>query len=563
MGATIKGAEYPISEIFSQYFDYIIPNFQRPYAWTEEETDKLFSDLFDFYTCQPADEQYFLGSIVLYKPDEKKPFSEVIDGQQRLTTLTILLSLITYQIPKEDEFYDDFRGYIIEKGSPTKGIPAKPRVTIREREKDFFRKYVQEFRFDDLFQLDVDMQNTEAKKNILLNSILLMGRIKSSFHDIEEIKSFGSFVLNRCFLVQVTTSSREAAFRIFSVMNNRGLDLKATDIFKANLIGVLPENLQDLYTDKWEEIEIELGRDGFNDLFDSIRMIYAKVKPRVSLQDEFEKIVIPKKTRDTVVQFIDDVLEPYSEAYYVIRNCDYKSTSGADQVNDILLWLNRLDNTDWVPVAVLFYRRHKDDAIYLNRFLRRLERLAAYMRIASWDVTHRIERYAKVLTDIENDVWNAIELSNEEISEFLEKLNSDMYKMTSKKRNYLILRLDSFVSDGAASYDSKILTIEHVLPQTVDGNSQWAEWWPDINQRNECVHKIGNLLPLAKRTNSQAQNYEFEKKKDKYFKGKSGVASYALTTQVLSYQTWTPDIVKDRQEELIKVYKENWDLELK
>ncbi len=104
MGATIKGAEYPISEIFSQYFDYIIPNFQRPYAWTEEETKKLFTDLYDFYTGQPEDEQYFLGSIVLYKPDEKKPFSEVIDGQQRLTTLTILLAIITSMIPQEDDY---------------------------------------------------------------------------------------------------------------------------------------------------------------------------------------------------------------------------------------------------------------------------------------------------------------------------------------------------------------------------------------------------------------------------------------------------------------------------
>ena len=245
MGATIKGAEYPVSEIFSQYFDYMIPNFQRPYAWTEEETGKLFSDLYDFYTGQPEDEQYFLGSIVLYKPEEKKPFSEVIDGQQRLTTLTILLSLITSMIPKDDDYFDDFRGFIIEKGSPVKGIPAKPRVTIRERERDFFRKYVQEFHFDELFSLDVGAQSTEAKKNIILNAKLLYDSLKRSFENIEDIKEFGSFILNRCFLVQVTTSTREAAFRIFSVMNNRGLDLKATDIFKANLIGVLPPNLQD------------------------------------------------------------------------------------------------------------------------------------------------------------------------------------------------------------------------------------------------------------------------------------------------------------------------------
>ena len=560
MGATIKGAEYPVSEIFSQYFDYVIPNFQRPYAWTEEEAGKLFSDLYDFYTGQPEDEQYFLGSIVLYKPDEKKPFSEVIDGQQRLTTLTILLALITSMIPKDDDYYDDFRGFIIEKGSPVKGIPAKPRVTIREREKDFFRKHVQEFHFEDLFALDVGAQTTEAKKNIILNAKLLSENLKRSFADIEEIKAFGSFILNRCFIVQVTTSTREAAFRIFSVMNNRGLDLKATDIFKANLIGVLPPSLQDEYTDKWETMEVELGRDGFNDLFVAIRMIRAKVKAKVALQDEFEQVVIPQKNKATVINFIDNVLEPYCEAYRVVKQCEYMATTGADQVNDILEWLNRLDNSDWVPSALLFYNMHKADPAMMYKFLRRLERLAAYMRATSWDVTHRIERYAKVLKDIENESWDAIELTREEIDDFLEKLNSDMYKMVSKKRNYLILRLDSFVSDGAASYDSKILTIEHVLPQTVIEGSQWSEWWPDPDERKRWVHKIGNLLPLAKRTNSQAQNYDFGLKKEKYFTGKAGTSSFALTSQVLRYDIWTPDTVALRQKELIEVYIENWDL---
>ena len=208
--------------------------------------------------------------------------------------------------------------------------------------------------------------------------------------------------------------------------------------------------------------------------------------------------------------------------------------------------------------------KHKDDAALMNKFLRRLERLAAYMRATSWDVTHRIERYARVLSELENmpdgNFGNAIELTQEEIKEFLGRLNSDMYKMVSNKRNYLILRLDSFVSDGSATYDSKILTIEHVLPQTVSAGSQWEEWWPDQDERAQWVHKIGNLLPLAKRTNSQAQNYDFDLKKDKYFRGKAGVAAFALTTQVLLYTEWKPEIVKTRQEELIGVYKKNWDL---
>ncbi len=179
-------------------------------------------------------------------------------------------------------------------------------------------------------------------------------------------------------------------------------------------------------------------------------------------------------------------------------------------------------------------------------------------------MTHRIERYAKVLSDVEvapaDDFGTAIELTPSEIEEFLGRLNSDMYKMVSNKRNYLILRLDSFVSDGSATYDSKILTIEHVLPQTVNDGSQWAEWWPDPDERAQWVHKIGNLLPLAKRTNSQAQNYDFDLKKEKYFRGKAGATAYALTTQVLMYLEWKPQTVKERQDELIKVYRKNWDL---
>lgn len=424
--------------------------------------------------------------------------------------------------------------------------------------------------FESLFTLNAEAQDTEAKTNIIKNAKLLMGRIEEKLGTEEEIIRFGAYLVQRCFLVAVSTPTRQAAFRIFSVMNSRGMSLLATDIIKADIIGAIRESWHEEYNGKWEEMEVEVGRNGFNDLFGHIRMIIAKVKAKKALQDEFYSVVFPDTdgkdiTERDATDFIDNILSPFSEAYRVVKNSEYVSTSGADLVNDILRWLNRIDNSDWVPVAMLFYAKHKDDAALMNKFLRRLERLAAFMRATSWDVTHRIERYAKVLSDLENmaddgSFGNSIELTQEEIKEFLDRLNSDMYKMVSNKRNYLILRLDSFVSDGSATYDSKILTIEHVLPQTVSAGSQWEEWWPDPDKRAEWVHKIGNLLPLAKRTNSQAQNYDFNLKKEKYFRGKAGVAAFALTTQVLLYTEWKPEIVKARQEELIGVYKKNWDL---
>ncbi len=566
MSTKIKGAEYPLSKIFSSDFDYEIPSFQRPYAWTEEEAGDLFDDLYDFYVNEAEDEQYFLGSIVLVKEDDK-PHSEVIDGQQRLTTLTILLAALTSKLSGDDR--DDFKTYIIEPGRASQGLASKPRVRIRKRDNDFFRKYIQGMDFDGLLKLDTAAQDTEAKTNIINNAKLLMTRIEDKLGSEEEIVRFGAYLVQRCFIVAVSTPTRQAAFRIFSVMNSRGMSLLATDIIKADIIGAIRESLHEEYNNKWEEMEVEVGRNGFNDLFGHIRMILAKVKAKKALQDEFYGVVFPETNGKDIpereaINFIDNILSPYSEAYRVVKNSEYTSTSGADRVNDILRWLNRIDNSDWVPVAMRFYTKHKDDADLLNRFLRRLERLAAFMRATSWDVTHRIERYAKVLADIENaaddDFGTAIELAPEEKEQFLSRLNSDMYKMVSNKRNYLILRLDSFVSDGAASYDSKILTIEHVLPQTVDENSQWAKWWPNSEEREQWVHKIGNLLPLAKRTNSQAQNYDFVTKKEKYFRGKAGVTAYALTTQVLMYPEWKPEDVKARQDELMKVYVKNWDL---
>ena len=560
MSTKIKGAEYPLSKIFSSDFDYEIPSYQRPYAWTEDEAGELFDDLYDFFVTESEEEQYFLGSIVLVKEDDK-PHADVIDGQQRLTTLSILLAAITSKLSGAE--HADFEGYLKEPGRPSQGLKPKPRLQIRKRDNDFFKQYIQDMKFEELFKLDETKLDTEAKVNITKNAKLLMDRLDKTFSNEDNLVAFGAYLVQRCFLVAVSTPTREAAFRIFTVMNSRGMSLLATDIIKADVIGKIDESIRSDYNDLWEEMEIEVGRNGFNELLGHIRMITTKAKAKKSLQEEFYKYVLPDITSDTAVDFVDNVLLPYSDAFGTIKECSYVSQMGAEGVNDILKWLNRIDNSDWVPVAMRYYVDHSNDAEKLEQFLRKLERLAAFMRALSWDVTHRIERYGKIIAELEADgdgFGETIELTHEEIDAFLQTLESDMYKMVSKKRNYLILRLDSFVSDGAAVYDSKVLTIEHVLPQTVASGSQWEKWWPDLDEREEWVHKIANLLPLTKRHNSEAQNYDFALKKEKYFTGKAGTTSFALTTQVLSYNKWTPDVLKTRQEELIKTYRDNWNL---
>ena len=119
MGNAISGKEYPLSKIFGEDFEYHIPAYQRPYAWTQTETMDLFDDLYDFYQKEEQD-SYFLGSIVLIK-DESKPHADVIDGQQRLTTLSILFSVMADCFADLDAKIDCKR-LLQEKGNKLTGM---------------------------------------------------------------------------------------------------------------------------------------------------------------------------------------------------------------------------------------------------------------------------------------------------------------------------------------------------------------------------------------------------------------------------------------------------------
>ena len=559
MSKKISGAEYPLSKIFSSEFEYIIPSYQRPYAWTVDQASELFDDLKIFYDAE-EEEGYFLGSIVLIK-NEEKPLAEVIDGQQRLTTLTILLAAMACAHDGANK--DELKDYIVEPGKRVEKIEPKPRLSLRERDRPFFKKYVQEFALDKLLELDESALENESQANILRNCEHFQIVITKTFAEPGALLDFVTFLMTRCYLVAVSTPNEASAFRVFSVMNSRGLDLQPTDIIKADMIGKLEseKDRQD-YNDKWEEMEVELTRDGFKDLFTYLRMIHAKEKAKKSLLEECRSQVLPAHP-DTKV-FIDDVLQPYAEALEFIRSASYTATKDAETVNGYITWLNRIDNSDWIPPAMLFLKKHRNNPALLADFFKRLERLAAYIHVCCVNVNGRVDIYGKLITEIENEIalddMTYLHLSEDQKKAFRDELDRNVYKFKPRRRNYLLLRLDSFISDGAATYDTKVLTIEHVLPQTVSKDSEWAEWWPDDGVRENWVDRLANLVPLNKKKNSSAQNYDFRVKCDTYFKGKSDVSSFALTTQVLTENKWTPEVIEARQQMLRDVLIENWEL---
>ena len=506
----IKGEAFYLKDVFSSTFQYSIPDYQRPYSWEEEHIKQLFDDLYEFYQ-RKTDESYFLGSIVVIKKDHQ-PQADVVDGQQRLTSLTILFATLANSL--NGKYKDSIAKYLQQPEDLAESIPAQPRLILRKRDKDFFKKYIQELEVNKIEALTIEHDcKNDAQKNIVKNALVLLKSIPEKLKNEEEVFDFFKFLIQKCCLVVVSTPNQKSAFRIFSVMNNRGLDLLPTDILKADLIGKIQNN-QNEYTQKWEDLEQELGRNRFNELFTHIRMIELKNKAQRSILEELQELVLPKIT--SISDFIDNELSSYASAFSALKNNNYQADSNQFEINQYIYWLNRVGFSEWLPVAILFLHQ-KPDSNQSIEFFKYLEVLTSYLHLSAQDVNKRIERYALILKDLQNNPKHCspnLFLSDQEKQSFKELLDGNIYNgLTSVRRNYLILRLDAMISDGAAKYSNRsgLLTIEHVLPQTIDEESQWRQWWEKDEegkdtQHQTWLHRLANLVPLNKSRNSAAYN---------------------------------------------------------
>lgn len=562
MTHTLSAKEQSLSKIFGDDYVFTIPGYQRPYAWGTDQARELLDDLLQALNDAPVklsdSAPYFLGSIVLIK-NEASPEATVVDGQQRLTTLTLLLSSIR-AVVKGVDVQAGITKRIYEHGDVVSATAARYRLSLRERDMKFFREYVQhEGALQRLIDLKTKLPDAQAR--LQANAATYLEALRNL--DEEKLVRLVQFIITRCYLVTVATPDLDSAYRIFGVLNSRGLDLSATDILKADIIGGIPANERDAYTTKWEDEEEDLGRDAFGELFSHIRMIHRKAKPQGTLLKEFKYHVAPEKEPKG---FMDDILVPMAEAFSELTAACYASTEHAEDVNERLTWLNRLEFNDWLPPALAFAVRNKNEPAKMLAFFMALERLGFSMLARKSGVNERMERFSKLTEAIEKNVdlygeASPLQLTPVEQYETFSALSGPMYDTHSPRAlAILLLRLDRLLSDASATYKHNVVSVEHVLPQQPPPNSEWLTWVPDPAKHQFWVHRLGNLALLSRNKNSAASNFEFSKKKNAYF-AKRGVSSFSLTTQVLQHAAWTEDVMSQRQDALLKVLEAHWQLQ--
>jgi uncharacterized protein DUF1524/uncharacterized protein DUF262 len=465
----------------------------------------------------------------------------------------------------KSEYVESLTSFLCEKGNVITGTPKRYRLRLRERDAQFFQKYIQDEGGIEELKKAPEASLPESQRNIRDNILGFIRELQKLSEG--QLIALTQFIVNRCFLVvvSVSTPDLDSAYRIFAVLNSRGLNLSYPDILKAEIISSTPLDQQDEYSTKWEEMEALLGSEAFEDLFFYLRTIFSRERLRKGMIEEFHEYVYPRRPQISTPQdFVDNTLVRYAQLLSYIRNANYPRPPLTKEINGTFRWLNQLDHERWIPPALYYFFQNWRQPQMVLCFLTDLERLVVGFMICKLPPFKRIDRYCELLKAIHDgkDLYasnSPLQLSSRECFEVLRMLNGDIYHMHHVCR-YILLRLDAKLSEGTASYDYQTISVEHVLPQRPSTDSKWVKLFPSKERRTKYVHRLGNLVLLSRGKNMRAENYDFDDKKEKYFTTEGGVSPFALTTQVLRYHEWTPTVIEQRQNKLINELKQLWKL---
>lgn len=548
----ISGSKIALKDLFGDKYYFNIPEYQRPYSWQKEHCQQLFDDI----SQADRDREYFLGTVILQKIDTIGTISryDVIDGQQRLTTIQILLACLRDCV-EDGDFKNSIQQKIYQKENKADGIPE--RVRLEAKEKNFLKVYVQENQSTKKVMNNTKIVgDNEAQKNII-NAIQIFYKNIQTMKQ-GEIQSLISYISQKCIFIHVITENFDDAYRLFTIINDRGLQLRRIDILKTSNLdpSVIPdENIRKEYARKWEDMEDDLGSDEFEKLIYFIRNINIREKAKEDILKEYSKLLFAKGILKKGVEFID-YIEEYKKIYQdlIIDNNIKLQANEIAFKNLIQLMVDFFPSNEWIPALMYYYKRFGEVNIY--EFLVKLE----IKVVADWIIaltpakrTVNINNILKKINSTKNsiDIINSDEMKYDE-QQYMQEIAGDIYGKRHDK--YILMKLEYLESEQNVVRKYGTISVEHVLPQNPKDDSQWKKDFSDAD-RVLYTNKICNLVLLSKKKNSSASNYDFEDKKKKYLEGR--ITDLGRSQKILSESSWNPKVLNERQEKILDILKKN------
>jgi len=533
-----------IGAILKEEFFYRIPEYQRPFSW---DTDN-FEDLIDDIVDANKEQEYFLGTIVLHRQDKEGVY-DVVDGQQRLTSLKILLACLRDAVEK-DKFKSDIQKKILQEEDVVDNIPLKIRLEVKDRQL-----------FSEVVVTSGGTNKTEDKDGLpepelrYINAVNIF-RSKLKGLNQGDIEQLIKLISQKCVVIFLATHNFAVAFKLFTIVNDRGKQLRRIDILKALNIApdvIIKNTVRNKISHDWEQIEKDLGEAKFESVFHLVRLILLRDKPQGDLLKEFEERIFDKKDGVTKGEPFFNLIFEYARLYSkIFEEREFVPEDKPDH-NRYRALIHIMDSefiaSEWRACLLYFAKQFGPEKFY--PFCLKMEKVYLAQWVKGMRKDERYKDYSTILALIKSskkaeEVLKAVTYDLAAISDATQR--SDLYDAGFAK--YLLLHMELVAGEHDAPKDFTPKSVEHVLPQNPAASGYWANNH-DLTKIKEYVNKIGNLVLLSKGKNSSASNLDFSEKKKKYLEKR--VSDYPRSIQVLAYDDWLKKTIEDRTAEAKKL----------
>lgn len=534
---------------------FLIPEYQRPYAWTDDQVLTLFEDLVE-YTNNQNESSYFLGCIVSFSNENKE--QEIIDGQQRITTLFLLLRAIHRKLQKMSD----------------------------SKEKDNFIRQIEPaiWKIDELTSVAdygsvlIESKVLEVEYNQILENILKTGEVEDKSKDryslnyklliklLDEYANkeplnfyrFTNNVLNKTIVLPIKADTQETALTIFSTLNDRGLPLSDADIFKAKIYNKLNEENKAKFVEEWKNITLrsETAAESIQKLF-YYYMFYLRAMDNdkktttPGLRKYFAEDSFSRLFKDNLVQNLRDILE-----FWEVVNCreakESKWTTNFS-ILSILDILSSYPNEFWKYPVIIYYLKNKNSEKFEELFLIFLRKLFVNL-FKVYIVSPTINSVKTSILNLNSSILHD-EVLNFEFRNVTEDELKNGIKHLHRNAVRMLLKLLAYNIEEQKELLPYNWEIEHILP---------LKWQPSYfnsngDEVNELIETIGNKIPFEKRLNIIASNGYFSKKQEQYVKSNIAIAKAMSNSNI---KDWKLEEIRERNiriiDEVIDTFN-SWD----
>ena len=534
---------------------FLIPEYQRPYAWTDDQVLTLFEDLVE-YTNNQNESSYFLGCIVSFSNENKE--QEIIDGQQRITTLFLLLRAIHRKLQKmsDSKEKDNFIRQIepaIWKIDELTSVADYSSVLIESK--------VLEVEYNQILEniLKIGEVEDKSKDRYSLNYKLLI-KLLDEYANNEPLNfyRFTNNVLNKTIVLPIKADTQETALTIFSTLNDRGLPLSDADIFKVQIYNKLNEENKAKFVVEWKNLTLrsETAAESIQKLF-YYYMFYLRAMDNdkktttPGLRKYFAEDSFSRLYEDNLVQNLRDILE-----FWEVVNCRERKESKWTtnfSILSILDILSSYPNEFWKYPVIIYYLENKNSENFEELFLTFLRKLFVNL-FKVYIVSPTINSVKTSILNLNSSILHD-EVLNFEFRNVTEDELKNGIKHLHRNAVRMLLKLLAYNTEEQNELLPHNWEIEHILP---------LKWQPSYfnsneDEINELIETIGNKIPFEKRLNIIASNGYFSKKQEQYVKSNIAIAKAMSNSNI---KDWKLEEIRERNiriiDEVIDTFN-SWD----